>query len=40
MDYLVILEEVVAADWDESWILVEDNDNADGTQGNANNKLK
>jgi hypothetical protein len=39
-DYLVFLEEVIAPHWDKDWILLEDNDNAHGTRGNANNKFK
>jgi hypothetical protein len=34
------LEEVIAPNWDKDWILLEDNDNAHGTHGNANNKVK
>jgi hypothetical protein len=34
------LEEVIAPNWDKDWILLEDNDNAPGTRGNANNKVK
>ncbi|KAF7505312.1 hypothetical protein GJ744_005939 [Endocarpon pusillum] len=39
-DYLVLLEEVIASNWDKDWILLEDNDNAHGTRGKADNKLK
>jgi DDE superfamily endonuclease len=40
VDYVQILEDVVAPDWDPDWILLEDNDNSHGTRGNANNKCK
>lgn len=39
-DYMVILEGVIAKDWREDWVLVEDNDNAHGTRGKADNKVK
>jgi DDE superfamily endonuclease len=39
-DYLTIIEEVIAPNWDKDWILVEDNDNAHGTRGKADNKVK
>jgi hypothetical protein len=32
-DYVMILEGVVAPDWDKDWILLEDNDNSHGTRG-------
>jgi DDE superfamily endonuclease len=40
VDYVRILEDVVAPDWDPDWILLEDNDNSHGTQSNADNKCK
>ena len=39
-DYIKILEEVVAPEWDENLILIEDNDGPHGTKGVANNKVK
>ncbi|ERF73321.1 hypothetical protein EPUS_03154 [Endocarpon pusillum Z07020] len=40
VDYVTILEEVVAPNWDPNWVLLEDNDNAHGTRGDADNKCK
>jgi hypothetical protein len=37
---VVILEGVVAPDWDVNWILLEDNDNSHGTRGTKDNKCK
>lgn len=39
-DYLVLLEKVVAPNWNKDWILLEDNDGAHGTCGEADNKVK
>jgi transposase len=39
-DYLTFLEELIALIWQEEWILLEDNDNAHGTRGKGDNKLK
>jgi DDE superfamily endonuclease len=39
-DYLVILEEVIAPNWDKDWILLEDNDGTHGTRGVSDNKVK
>jgi transposase len=39
-DYIVILEEVIAPKWDSEWVLLEDNDQAHGTRGEADNKVK
>jgi hypothetical protein len=39
-DYVVILEGVVAPNWEPNWILLEDNDNSHSTRGNADNKCK
>jgi DDE superfamily endonuclease len=39
-DYVVILEGVVAPNWDANWILLEDNDNSHGTRGVKANKCK
>jgi transposase len=39
-DYVVILEGVVALNWDANWILLEDNDNSHGTRGVKDNKCK
>jgi DDE superfamily endonuclease len=39
-DYVTILEEIVAPDWQEDWILVEDNDGPHGTRGKTYNKVK
>jgi hypothetical protein len=39
-DYVVILEGVVAPNWDANWILLEDNDNSHGTRGVKDNKCK
>ena len=39
-DYIKILEEVVAPEWDENLIFVEDNDGPHGTKGKADNKVK
>jgi hypothetical protein len=38
-DYVVILEEVVAPNWDANWILLEDNDNSHGTRGVKDNTV-
>jgi hypothetical protein len=40
VDYLKILEDIVAPTWDQDWILLEDNDAAHGTRGQGNIKLK
>jgi DDE superfamily endonuclease len=40
VDYVRILEDVVAPNWRPDWILLEDNDNSHGTRGNTNNKCK
>ena len=39
-DYVVILEGVVASNWDANWTLLEDNDNSYGTRGIKDNKCK
>ena len=39
-DWQLILEEVIAVEWEKNWILVEDNDNAHGTRGKGDNKVK
>lgn len=39
-DYITILEEIVHPNWDSEWILLEDNDNAHGTRGDGDNKVK
>jgi DDE superfamily endonuclease len=39
-DYVVILEGVVAPNWDANWIPLEDNDNSHGTLGVKDNKCK
>ena len=39
-DYITILEEIVAPNWQEDWILIEDNDGPHGTRGKAHNKVK
>jgi hypothetical protein len=39
-DYLTFLEEIIVPTWEEDWILLEDNDNAHGTRGKGDNKLK
>ena len=39
-DYIKILEEVVAPEWDENLILIEDNDGPHDTKGVINNKVK
>jgi DDE superfamily endonuclease len=39
-DYVVILEGVIAPNWDANWTLFEDNDNSHGTRGNKDNKCK
>jgi hypothetical protein len=39
-DYVVILEDVVASNWDANWTLLEDNDNSHGTRGIKDNKCK
>ena len=39
-DYLVILEEVIVPHWNSDLILLEDNDNAHGTRGKKDNKIK
>jgi DDE superfamily endonuclease len=39
-DYVVILEGVVAPNWDANWTLLEDNDNSHGTRGIKDNKCK
>jgi hypothetical protein len=39
-DHMVILEEVIAPNWDPDWVLLEDNDQAHGTRGEADNKVK
>jgi DDE superfamily endonuclease len=37
---LIIIEEIIAPNWDKTWILVEDNDNTHGTRGVGDNKIK
>lgn len=39
-DYIQILKDVVAPDWDVDCILLEDNDQPHGTRGNSDNKVK
>ncbi|ERF71608.1 hypothetical protein EPUS_00597 [Endocarpon pusillum Z07020] len=39
-DYMVILEQIVAPDWDKSCVLIEDNDGPHGTKGKGFNKVK
>jgi transposase len=39
-DYVKILEDVVAPEWDENLILVENNDGPHGTKGESDNKVK
>ena len=39
-DYPILLEEVVAPNWDKDWMLLEDNNNAYSTRGRADNKVK
>jgi hypothetical protein len=39
-DYVVILEGVVALNWDANWVLLEDSDNSHGTRGVKDNKCK
>jgi DDE superfamily endonuclease len=39
-DYAVILEDVIAPNWDANCILLEDNDNSHGTRGIKDNKCK
>ncbi|ERF71509.1 hypothetical protein EPUS_00498 [Endocarpon pusillum Z07020] len=39
-DYMAILKEIVAPDWDKDSILIEDNDGPHGTKGKGPNKVK
>jgi transposase len=39
-DYIVILEGIVALNWDNEMILLEDNDGPHGTRGKGDNKVK
>ncbi|KAF7501995.1 hypothetical protein GJ744_001009, partial [Endocarpon pusillum] len=39
-DYMVILEEIVAPEWDKDCVLVKDNDGPHGTKGKGFNKVK
>ncbi len=39
-DYMIILEQIVAPEWDKDCVLIEDNDGPHGTKGKAFNKVK
>jgi transposase len=39
-NYVKILEDIVAPEWDENLILIEDNDGPHGTKGESDNKVK
>ncbi len=39
-DYMIILEQIVASEWDKDCVLIEDNDGSHGTKGKAFNKVK
>lgn len=39
-DYIKILEEVIAPEWDENLIFMEDNDGSHGMKGKVDNKVK
>ena len=39
-DYMVILKDIVASNWDKDCVLIEDNDGPHGTKDKGPNKVK